>query len=133
MAEIDNSILGYFPEAEIVIALVYPLGTERAGLEATLKDHLGQFGYETNPIHLTRVFPDIFKMLGREWDAPTGSAQLAHYKIEAGNQIRRLTESKDILARVAAGLIHNCRADEANKKEKGARPSPGWTWPGNWI
>ena len=42
MPETDNSILGYFPEAELVIALVYPLGTERTGLEDILKQHLGQ-------------------------------------------------------------------------------------------
>jgi deoxycytidylate deaminase len=117
MAEGHNSVLGYFPEAELVIGLVYPLGTERAGLEETLTNCLHQFGYETNAIHLTKVFPDILKLLGKEWHAPSGAAELAHYKIEAGNQIRRLTESKDILARVAAGLIHNSRAEEASRKE----------------
>jgi deoxycytidylate deaminase len=123
MAETDNSILGYFPEAELVLALVYPLGTERTGLEDILKRHLAKFGYETNPIRLTRVFPDLFKLLGKNWGAPTGAAELARYKIEAGNQIRRLTRCKDILARVAAGLIHNCRAEEVKKgKKKGDQP-----------
>ena len=55
MAEMDDPILGYFPDAELVIALVYPLGTERIGLEATLKDYLGQFGYEINLIRLTLI------------------------------------------------------------------------------
>jgi hypothetical protein len=125
MAETDNSILGYFPEAELVLALVYPLGTERTGLQDILKQHLAKFGYETNPIRLTQVFPDLFKLLGKKWDAPTGAAELARYKIEAGNQIRRVTRCKDILARVAAGLIHNCRAEEADEGEKEGRPARG--------
>jgi len=122
MAEMDNSILGYFPEAELVIALVYPLGTERIGLDVALTDYLGQFGYEINLIRLTRVFPDLFRMLGKEWEAPAGLAQLAHHKIEAGNEIRRLTECNDILARVAAGLIHDRRAQEAKKDDGGDEP-----------
>ena len=85
MAEMDNSILGYFPEAELVIALVYPLGTERIGLDVALTDYLGQFGYETNSIHLTKVFPGLFKRLDKKWAPPTRLADLAHYKIEAGN------------------------------------------------
>lgn len=122
MTETDNSILGYFPEAELVLALVYPLGTERAGLEDVLREHLAKFGYETNPIRLTRVFPDLFNLLGRKWDLPAEPGPLARYKIEAGNQIRRLTGSKDILARVAAGLIHNCRAEEVHKDRTTDRP-----------
>ena len=118
MADMDDPILGYFPDAELVIALVYPLGTERIGLEATLNDYLGQFGYETNPIRLTKVFPDLLKRLGEHWQPPDGPAELARYKIEAGNRIRRLTRSKDILARVSAGLIHTGRPKEASNKGK---------------
>ncbi len=126
MAEIDDPILGYFPDAELVIALVCPLGTERIGLEATLKDYLGQFGYETNPIRLTKIFPDLLKKLGEEWHPPESPAELARYKIEVGNRIRRLTGSKDILARIAAGLIHVGRPKEASNKENemSRRPLP---------
>ena len=121
MPDTDNSILGYFPEAELVLALVYPLGTEKDGLEEVLRQHLIKFGYDTHPIRLTRVFPDLFKLLGRKWDVPAGPAELARYKIEAGNQIRRMTHCQDTLARVAAGLIHNSRAEKADKKKKGDR------------
>ena len=117
MADIDDPILGYFPDAELVIALVYPLGTDRTGLEGTLKNYLDQFRYEINPIRLTKVFPDLLKRLGERWHPPRGPAELARYKIEAGNRIRRLTRSKDILARVAAGLIHTGRPQEASNKE----------------
>ena len=67
MPDTDNSILGYFPEAELVLAVVYPLGTEKEGLEAVLRRHLTKFGYGTNPIRLTRVFPDLFKLSSFQW------------------------------------------------------------------
>ena len=128
MADMRDPILGYFPDAELVIAMVYPLGTERIGVEATLNDYLGQFGYEINPIRLTRAFPELLKRLGQEWHPPAGPADLAHYKIDAGNLIRELTESKDILARVAAGLIHTGRPGEPNNKGRKANAT---SWAGH--
>lgn len=130
MAEQNDPILGYFPEAELVLALVYPLGTQHTGLEGTIKDYLDQFGYKTNIIRLSNYFPVLLRRLGQKWKTPKGSARLAHYKIDAGNRIRRLTKSKDILAREAAGLIHGWRdkvggaqgQDSGDEYERGMQP-----------
>ena len=112
MAEPVEPILGYFPEAELVIAVVCPLGTERTGLEGALKSYLSEFGYETNLIRLSGLFSDLFQKLGEKWKAPEEPTPLAYYKIGAGNKIRELTGMDDILAQVAAGLVHDRRADE---------------------
>lgn len=130
MAEKNDPILGYFPAAELVFALVYPIGTQHTGLEGTIKDYLGQFGYQTNIIRLSNYFPVLLRQLGKTWRPPKGPALLAHYKIQAGNRIRQLTKSKSILAFEAAGLIHSWRAkvgaapdqDIGDEYEKGMQP-----------
>lgn len=130
MVEKNDPILGYFPAAELVFALVYPIGTLHIGLESTIKDYLGQFGYQTNIIRLSNYFRVLLQRLGQTWKPPKEPAPLANYKIQAGNRIRRLTKSKDILAYEAAALIHGWRVkvgeaqnhDIANKYEEGMQP-----------
>jgi hypothetical protein len=70
MAEPDEPFLGYYPEAELVFALVCPLGAEHTAVVATLKNYLAQFGYETNLIRLSDLFGDLLVKLGKTWNPP---------------------------------------------------------------
>src|SRR5690348_12910189 len=121
MPQENNPTLGYFPAAELVFALIYPIGTEHTGLEGAIKDYLSQFGYQTNIIRLSNYFPVLLERLGKAWKPPKGSAPLAHYKIDAGNRIRRLTKSNNILAYEAAGLIHGWRVKIGAAQDQDAR------------
>jgi len=103
--QLDEPYLGYYPHAELVFAVVCPLGTEHRLPVASLKNYLGQFGYATNHIQISDLFQSLLEKLGQKWEAPGDKSGLASYKIDGGNRIRRLTEQKDVLARVAAGLI----------------------------
>ena len=114
----NDPTLGYFPAAELVFAFVYPIGTQHTGLEGTLQDYLSQFGYRTNIIKLSSYFPVLLQQLGKPWKSTKETAALAHYKIEAGNNIRRLTKSKNILAYEAAGLIHAWRVKVGTKQDQ---------------
>lgn len=102
--------LGHYPEAELVLAIVCPLGTDYRRCVETLENYLGQFGYQAHAVRLSDFFDDLLSQLGsavrvRQAD-PT---QLVRSKIRAGNEVRRLTERDDIMALLAAGLIASMR------------------------
>lgn len=107
-----EEFLGYYPEAELVFALVCPLGAEHSAVAKTLENYLAHFGYKANQIRLSDLFEGLSTKLGRRWEPPNTSAELAKYKIETGNSIRELTGRTDILALFAAGLIADRRAEE---------------------
>lgn len=125
MAGSDNSSFGYYPEAELVFALVCPLGAEHSVVVETLRNYLAQFGYQTNSIRLSDLFGDIFLKLRQRWDPPSDSASRVQYKIDAGNTIRDLTNAKDILARIAASLIADRRMEVA-RESGGEGGTDGW-------
>ncbi|HEY3439531.1 MAG TPA: anti-phage dCTP deaminase [Paludibaculum sp.] len=128
MAEPNEPYLGYYPDAELVIAIVCPLGADHTPVVATLADYLTQFGYRTNPLRLSELFPDLLIKLGRTWDPPEEKAQLAAYKIGCGNQIRELTKTKDVLARIAASMIADHRAASSGESAVEERPDK-WKYP----
>jgi hypothetical protein len=59
--------LGYSPAAELVFAIVCPLGTDHRKVVDTLTNYLKQFGYQANHIHLTDLFSDLVVQLGGSW------------------------------------------------------------------
>lgn len=131
MLEPNEPFLGYYPEAELVFALVCPLGADHTSAVATLKNYLQQFGYATNTIRLSDLFGDLLVKLGETWAPPAATAALAKYNIDAGNSIRALTKTNDFLARIAASLIANRRVEEFSRQsgvdespEKWKRPLP---------
>ncbi len=101
----DEPYLGHYPAAELVFAVVCPLGTDHRKVVDTLVNYLKQFGYEANPIHLTDLFPDLLERIGETWNPPASGAEAASYKIAIGNKIREVSHRDDFLALMAAGSI----------------------------
>jgi deoxycytidylate deaminase len=110
MSQQDPEYLGYYPEAELVFAIVCPLGTPYNRVVEALGNHLGHFGYKTEKIQLSDYFGDLLLQLGSDLKPEnTGATALAHHKIAAGNKIRQLAKKNDIMALVAAGAIVDLR------------------------
>jgi deoxycytidylate deaminase len=106
MSSQDPSYLGYYPDGELVIALVCPLGTPYKRVLEALENYLNQFGYCAKHVKLSDYFGDLLVQLGSDPTPGTGNAAaLARHKIAAGNRIRHLTKKNDIMALVAAGAI----------------------------
>jgi deoxycytidylate deaminase len=110
MAQEDPKYLGYYPGAELVFAIVCPLGTPYNRVVEALGNYLGQFGYNTEKIQVSEYFDDLLRQLGSDLKPKGGDAKsIAHYKISAGNTLRQLARKNDILALVAAGAIADLR------------------------
>jgi deoxycytidylate deaminase len=119
MSTHSDAYLGYFPEAEIVLGICCPLGTDYRPTLDTLRNYLSQFGYRTNEIKLSDKFNDLLERLGEAPLVSTSNrAAESSSKIEAGNEIRRRTQKPDILALVAAGAIAAERPEENETKGK---------------
>jgi len=122
MAQQDPEYLGYHPGAELIFAIVCPLGTPYKRVAEALGNYLSQFGYKTEPIQVSDYFDDLLQKLGSELKPEGDDAKaIAHHKIAAGNQIRQLAKQNDIMALVAAGSIADSRREAS--RALGRRPS----------
>lgn len=77
----SEQYLGHFPGAELVSPIVCPLGADHRPVVATLENYLDQFGYTSNPLRLSDLFPDlliarVLKALGREDLTPDQARKL---------------------------------------------------------
>jgi deoxycytidylate deaminase len=115
MGQEHPEYLGYHPGAELVFAIVCPLGTPYKRVAEALGNYLGQFGYRAEAIQVSDYFGDLLAKL-RSSLKPSGedATAVARYKILAGNEIRKLAKKNDIMALVAAGVIADLRS-EANR------------------
>jgi hypothetical protein len=122
MAQQDPEYLGYHPGAELVFAIVCPLGTPYNRVAEALSNYLRQFGYRTEMIQVSDYFDDLLNRLGSDLK-PQGDdpKAIAHHKIAAGNEIRRLSEKNDIMALVTAGVIADIRYE--TNKALGRKPN----------
>ncbi len=110
MTQLHPEYLGYHPEAELVFAIVCPLGTPYKRLVEALENYLGQFGYDTRKIKVSDYFNDLLVQLGSDLKPDGVDAKaIAAHKIAAGNKIRELAKTNDIMALVAAGAIADLR------------------------
>jgi len=85
MAQQDPEYLGYHPGAELIFAIVCPLGTPYKRVAEALDNYLSQFGYKTEPIQVSDYFDDLLQKLGSELK-PEGDdpKAIALHKIAAG-------------------------------------------------
>lgn len=93
MSAPEQPYLGFYPDAELVLALVCPVGADHSRITDTIQNRLRQFGYETNSIRLSDWFPVLFESLGMAWVPPGEPRELALYMMDAGNRIRKETGS----------------------------------------
>jgi len=113
MAHRDPEYLGYYPGAEVVFAVVCPLGTPYNRVVEALGNYLSHFGYKTKRVQLSDYFDDLLLQLGSDLSREGDDAvAIAFHKIAAGNKIRQITEKNDIMALVAAGAIADWRNEE---------------------
>jgi deoxycytidylate deaminase len=121
VAEERPEYLGYYPGAELVFAIVCPLGTPYNRVVEALSNYLGHFGYTTKLVHLSDYFDDLLVRLGSDLSAEGNDpAAIASHKIAAGNKIRQLSNKNDIMAIVAAGVIFDWRSE--GNKAAGRKP-----------
>jgi deoxycytidylate deaminase len=122
MEQQDPEYLGYYPGAELVFAIVCPLGTPYNRVVEALGNYLGHFGYKTKKIQVSDYFNDLLLQLGSDLSPERDDEPaIAFHKIAAGNKIRQITSQNDIMALVAAGLIADFRKEE--NKALGRRPN----------
>jgi deoxycytidylate deaminase len=117
MPEQEPQYLGYYPGAELVFAIVCPLGTPYNRVVEALSNFLGHFRYQTHKVQVSDFFNDLLVKRGSDLQpASSTPADIARYKIAAGNRIRELTGQDDIMALVAAGAIADRRYEENKAK-----------------
>ena len=128
MHDQDPEYLGYHPGAELVIAIVCPLGTPYSRVVDTLTNYLRQFNYKAKAIRLSEYFDDLLVQLGVNVESGGESpSDVAAHKIAAGNMIRDKTKKNDIMALVAAGAIADFRMEEhkrQGRKQRATRSIP---------
>ena len=130
MSQQDREYLGYHPGAELVFAIVCPLGTPYKRVTEALRNYLSQFGYKTETIKVSDYFDDLLRQLGSDLSAEASDARaIAQHKIAAGNQIRQLTQQNDIMALVAAGVIADLRYE--TNRALGRKPNQRRSLPRN--
>ncbi len=100
----SGSLIEY-PDAELVIGIVAPLGVERDRLVSHLQDELGAFGYEGEVIRLSTFLKRVEPSDG-SWSLVEHpeAARLESY-MTAGDQFRRGSLKNEILALMAASEI----------------------------
>lgn len=117
-SEASNTLLGLeFPEAELVFALVYPVGTDYSGVSLTLSNYVKRFGYQPVEIRISDQISNIASRVDLSGVklVPQPEAQRIHSYMDGGNKIRELTGAADFLAAAAVAEIARTR----NRNQQG--------------
>lgn len=112
-AEAGSTLVGLeFPEAELVFALVYPVGTDYSGVTLTLKNYIKRFNYRPEEIRLSEHIANIDKRVKLSdvllVDEPE-AARINSY-MDGGNAIRKLTRCSDFVTAAAIAEIGRRRS-----------------------
>lgn len=104
------------PKAELVLGLVYPLGTEVGPVVNVLEDYVHHFGYEPNLIRISEYLNNLNLKLDKEPD--TEEERL----IRLGNLSCREAKRTDFLALAAVAKI----AEWRERNQDGEEPKPAY-------
>jgi cytidine deaminase len=100
---------------EIVIGFVGAIGTNLSFILDAFHTELERVGYSTSQVKLT----DLLREIDRFQDLPTSrNADSYRQKMNAGDELRRQTGFKDILARMAIAYIWQLRVEHHQEQEK---------------
>lgn len=105
-----------FDDAELVIALVAPVGTDVGEIQQILTDRLRQFRYTTHVIRVTEIIQRL-KGLETELHEEPPYARYESY-MNAGDEARRRAEAGDFLALGAAYAIAQQRTPKKTPHER---------------
>ena len=105
-----------YPEAELVLGLVYPVGTDYSGVLLTLVNYLKRFRYTPEVIRLSEFIDSILGKVnvGVSIDGSTEAARINSH-MTAGN---KLCER----ARDEAFLVSAAMAEISRERKKGESP-----------
>lgn len=113
----ELNILEY-PDAEIVIGLVFPVGTDYTGVQLTLENYLKRFRYKPNTISLSEYIkkvatrlslPDVKLLEDSEYN------RIDSY-MTAGNKLREFSKSPDFVVAAAVAGVSQQRNREGDRK-----------------
>jgi hypothetical protein len=104
-----------YPEAELVLGLVYAVGTDYKPVLDYLKDQIRPSGYAADDLRISDWFPESADRLNLNIELldSTEYERIAS-RIDAGNKIRGRTKQSDIFALIAASKIFSSREMDAN-------------------
>lgn len=100
-----------YPDAEIVLGLVAPVGTDLEGVRSRVRDHVKQFSYDTNVLRLSGFLDRLNpSSLGVELKQEPEYERINTH-MNAGNKLRAKAKRGDLLALYAVSEIHFKRKD----------------------
>jgi len=104
-----------FPQAELVFALAYPVGTDYSGVLLTLSNYIKRFSYRPQEIRISDHITSIAKRVGLPGvtlaDEP--EAKRVNSYMDGGNKIRELTGCQDFVTAAAVAEIARRRSRDA--------------------
>jgi deoxycytidylate deaminase len=100
-----------YPDAELVFALVYPVGTDYTGVQLTLENYIKRFNYRPNTIHLSDFIPEILSRINAGVSV-SDSPEVARIntRMTAGNRICQLAANGAFLVSAAIAEISRTRS-----------------------
>jgi len=99
-----------YPEAELVLGLVYAAGTDYTGIQLTLENYIKRFNYRPNPIRLSEYIDKILNKInvGVPLD-DGGEAARINSHMTAGNKLCEKAEDEAFLVSAAVSDISRQR------------------------
>jgi hypothetical protein len=95
-----------YPDAEIVLGLVAPVGTDLESVRSRIRDHVRQFSYDTNVLRLSGFLDRLNpRSLGVQLKQEPEYARISTH-MNAGNKLRAKAKRGDLLALYAVSEIH---------------------------
>ncbi|HEX3683808.1 MAG TPA: anti-phage dCTP deaminase [Bryobacteraceae bacterium] len=101
------------PNAELVLGLVYAVGTDYKPVLEYLTDQIQLGGYAANPLRITDWFGEAAEQLGLALNLPESPEyERISLRIDAGNQMRSRIRQADMFALYAASKIFSGRESD---------------------
>ena len=99
-----------YPEAELVLGLVYPAGTDYTGVQLTLENYVKRFNYTPHPIRLSDFIEKILKKISLDVSLDDSSeAARINSRMTAGNKLCEKAEDEAFLVSAAVSDISRQR------------------------
>lgn len=114
--QLTSTLVGLeFPQAELVFALAYPVGTDYSGVLLTLSNYIKRFSYRPQEIRISDQITSIAKRVELPdvalVDEP--EARRINSYMDGGNKIRELTQCPDFVTAAAVADIARRRSRDA--------------------
>lgn len=102
---------------ELVFGIVGPVGTDRELIIGILKRELGEYGYTTHRIHVSRILHQLEGLSGLE-NIENDEYQRIHAHMDAGTRLREVSNRGDALALLSVAKIREIREQENGEMDE---------------